>query len=290
MGNDKKIPTEIKVQSLNISKNKGFSIALTIGIIAGIFILIITLHNVFDTTNKSAPGIQNSTAIQTTGLEKLDTQFATTTKNKDVMKIPNDLTAQENSSILNVPVDTSIKNSAIVPDKIAPKVEKRLDNAIKNQEQILELINPLLNKYSLLIEAIETQLPLFESLNQVYTSSIANLRKLQGVIWRNDVDGVINQLLYEEKLLLAYVNQAKARQSFAKGKIESYNSGFKMYGAEPLDDNLRKIVNDNISEADGWLFQYNLNNPDSINATLHARSLEIDKLMSDLFQRLRNTQ
>ena len=264
--NNKKIPNEIEIQSLNISKNKGFGAPVILGIIASIFILVIILHYIFDARNKSIPGIQNSSMPQATGLEKkLDVQTSNT-------KTP--------------PVSKPIQKTTPPPTQIVPETS----NAERNQKLMLQLINPLLNKYTLLTKSIESQLPLWEDTNQLYTSTIANLQKLQSVFWRNDVQGVIDQLLYEKDLLSKYVDLAKGRQGYSGNIIETLNSLLKTHGGESIDTGFIKQINKRISEIDSWILEYDMNNPDSVTATLKMRYSKIDTIVKALFQRLQNSQ
>lgn len=160
----------------------------------------------------------------------------------------------------------------------------------ESKVRMLQLINPLLNKYSILIKSIDTQTSFWKSLNQIYISTIANLQKLQSTVWRNDVQGVIDQLLYEKDLLSKYVDLAKARQSYAKGMLEGYNTAYNKFGTQPFDDKFIKTVNDAISKIDGYISEYNMDNPDSVSATLKARASKIDVLVKELFQRLQTSQ
>ena len=178
-----------------------------------------------------------------------------------------------------------------IPATPLPVISNPVDMSGKeSQTRVLQLINPLLNKYSIFIKSIDTQSSYWESLNQVYSRTIANLQNLQSVSWRNDVQGVIDQLLYEKDLLSKYVDLAKARQSYAKGMIEGYNTAYNKFGTQPLTDGDIKTVNDGISKIDGYISEYNMNNPDSVSATLRARASKIDILVKALFQRLQTSQ
>lgn len=183
-------------------------------------------------------------------------------------------------------ISESTKNPA---PSLAPTVSQNRLNTEKNKELTLQLISPLLNKYSFLIKSIEIQLPYWESLNQKYTSIIANLQRLQSVTWRNDVQGVVDQLLDEKDLLSKYVDLAKGRQGYADGMKEGLDSAYKEFGGEPFDNKFTKHINDSISEIDGWILEYDMNSPDSVTATLRARDSKIDILVKALFYRLQNT-
>lgn len=168
-------------------------------------------------------------------------------------------------------------------------VVTELSSAEKNQKLMMDLISPLISKYNYLIKTIDNQLPYWESLSQKYTSTAANLQKLQSVYWRNDVQGVIDQLSYEKELTTKYIDLAKARQGYARGMIGGLNSAYQTYGAAPFDSEFVKIVDDDTNEINGYISQYDMNNINGVTPTLKDRSEKNDVVIKALFQRLQNS-
>jgi len=192
---------------------------------------------------------------------------------------------QQNSP---APVSTSEPIIKATPPKIL--IVPEISNTEKNQKLMLQLINPLINKYNYFVKTIDNQLPYWESLNQKYTSTVANLQKLQSVYWRNDVQGVIDQLSYEKELTTKYIDLAKARQGYARGMIGSLNSAYQTYGTAPFDSEFTKTIDDDTKEVDDYILQYDMSNSDGVTQILKARSEKIDTLVKSLFQRLQNSQ
>src|SRR5680860_294480 len=155
-----------------------------IGITLGIIFIIVRISNGYIDRGVSLNSSLNDEAVQ------ISTEVQSSILPPTSLTLPTPL------------IFESTKNS--IPSSSTEVSQNRL-NTEKNKELMIQLITTLLNKYSFLIKSIEIQLPYWKSLTQKYTNTIANFQKLQSVTWRNDVQGVVDQLLYEKDLLSKYV-------------------------------------------------------------------------------------